>query len=79
MGHYNPDWAIAFREGEIKHVYFVAETKGATKYALKTADIRDVEASKIECAKRHFAEISGDSLKFDIVSSYAELSDLLTK
>lgn len=79
MGHYNPDWAIAFREGEIKHVYFVAETKGATKYALKTADIRDVEASKIECAKRHFAEISGDSLKFDIVSSYDELSSILTK
>jgi type III restriction enzyme len=24
---YNPDWAIAFKEGNIKHLYFVAETK----------------------------------------------------
>ena len=79
MGHYNPDWAIAFREGAVKHVYFVAETKGATKYALKTADIRDVEVSKIECAKKHFAEISGNNIKFGIVSSYEELSSILTK
>ena len=27
VGHYNPDWAIAFYEGTIKHIYFVAETK----------------------------------------------------
>lgn len=79
MGHYNPDWAIAFREGAVKHVYFVAETKGATKYEMKSADLRGVEESKIDCARKHFASISGDALKFDIVSSYAELNELLTK
>ena len=79
MGHYNPDWAIAFREGAVKHVYFVAETKGATKYEMKSADLRGVEESKIDCARKHFVSISGDTLKFDIVSSYAELSELLTK
>ena len=79
MGHYNPDWAIAFREGAVKHVYFVAETKGATKYEMKSADLRGVEESKIDCARKHFESISGGNLKFDIVSSYAELSELLTK
>lgn len=32
VGHYNPDWAIAFYEGKVKHIYFVAETK------IKTAE-----------------------------------------
>lgn len=79
MGHYNPDWAIAFREGVVKHVYFVAETKGATRYEMKSVDLRGVELSKIDCARKHFASISGENIKFDIVSSYAELSELLTK
>jgi hypothetical protein len=25
-----PDWAIAFNEGIVKHIYFVAETKACT-------------------------------------------------
>ena len=29
VGNYNPDWAIAFKEGTVKHIYFVAETKGS--------------------------------------------------
>jgi hypothetical protein len=29
VGDYNPDWAIAFKEGAVKHIYFVAETKGS--------------------------------------------------
>lgn len=29
VGDYNPDWAISFKEGAVKHVYFVAETKGS--------------------------------------------------
>ena len=29
VGRYNPDWAIAFQEGAVKHIYFVAETKGS--------------------------------------------------
>lgn len=30
VGHYNPDRAIVFKEGtDIKHIYFVAETKGS--------------------------------------------------
>lgn len=79
MGHYNPDWAIAFKEGCVKHIYFVAETKGASKYELKTADLRDVEESKIECARRHFASISGSDVRFEIITSYDKLYDMVTK
>ena len=28
VGHYSPDWAIVFHEGTVRHIYFVAETKG---------------------------------------------------
>lgn len=79
MGHYNPDWAIAFREGSVKHIYFIAETKGKTDLEVKSANLRGVEDSKIECARRHFASISGENIKFGVVSSYAELSQLITK
>lgn len=79
MGHYNPDWAIVFREGSVKHIYFVAETKGKTDLEVKSANLRGVEDSKIECARRHFASISGENIKFGVVSSYGELSQLITK
>lgn len=79
MGHYNPDWAIVFREGSIKHIYFIAETKGKTDFVVKSTNLRTVEESKIECARKHFASISGDNIKFGVVSSYGELSNLITK
>lgn len=37
-GAYNPDWAIAFQQGKVKHVYFVAETKGS----LSSLDLREI-------------------------------------
>lgn len=69
MGKYNPDWAITFKEGSVKHIYFVAETKGDTS----DLQLREVERAKIECAKRHFSAISGDTVKYNVISSYAEL------
>lgn len=69
MGKYNPDWAIAFNEGSMKHIYFVAETKGDTS----DIQLREVERAKIECARRHFSVISSDTVKYSAVSSYSEL------
>lgn len=69
MGKYNPDWAITFREGTVKHIYFVAETKGDTM----EMQLREVEKAKIECARRHFEKISDDTVKYSAVSSYADL------
>ncbi len=69
MGKYNPDWAISFKEGSVKHIYFVAETKGDTS----DLQLREVEKAKIECARRHFSTISNDTVKYSAVSSYSEL------
>ena len=71
VGKYNPDWAIAFYEGDIKHIYFVAETKGS----MNSMQLRRVEESKIHCAKEHFKAISNDSVVYDVVDSYKSLLD----
>ncbi len=42
VGDYTPDWAISFREGVVKHIYFVAETKGS----MSSLELRAVEHTK---------------------------------
>ena len=76
MGKYNPDWAVAFREGSVKHVYFVAETKGND---LQGSHLRGIEGSKIACAKKHFAAISENGYIYDVVTDYQELYNAVTK
>lgn len=71
VGHYNPDWAIAFKEGTVKHIYFVAETKGS----MDTLELRGIEGAKIHCAREHFKAISGDNVVYDVVDSYQALLD----
>jgi type III restriction enzyme len=73
VGKYNPDWAIAFNEGAVKHVYFVAETKGN----ISTMELREVESAKISCARKHFQAISSDKIIFDAVENYQELMSLV--
>lgn len=75
MGKYNPDWAISFREGSVKHIYFVAETKGDTS----DLQLREVEKAKIECARRHFAVISSETVRYGTVTSYSELLTLVNR
>lgn len=69
VGHYNPDWAIAFYEGTVKHIYFVAETKGS----MSSMQLRQIEESKIHCAREHFKAISNGDVVYDVVDSYAAL------
>jgi type III restriction enzyme len=71
VGKYNPDWAIAFHEGQVKHIYFVAETKGS----MSTMQLREIEKAKIHCAREHFKAIGTDSVVYDVVDSYAALLD----
>ncbi len=75
VGHYNPDWAIAFYEGTVKHIYFVAETKGS----MNSMQLRLIEESKIHCAREHFKAISNGDVVYDVVDSYQSLMDLVTK
>lgn len=69
VGHYNPDWAIAFYEGRVKHIYFVAETKGS----MNSMQLRLIEESKIHCAREHFKAISNGNVVYDVVDSYQTL------
>ena len=76
VGNYNPDWAIAFTEGSVKHVYFVAETKGS----LSTLQLKGVEDANIECARKFFASLNekrDDDVKYDVVTDYTELMQLV--
>ncbi len=75
VGHYNPDWAIAFYEGTVKHIYFVAETKGA----MSSMQLRRIEESKIECARKHFEAISHGNVVYDVVDSYQSLLDIVMR
>ena len=74
VGKYSPDWAIAFHEGQVKHVYFVAETKGSND----TMELRGIENAKIECAKAHFAAISNSSVTYDVVTTFEQLLELVS-
>ena len=75
VGHYNPDWAIAFYEGTVKHIYFVAETKGS----MNSMQLRLIEDAKIHCAREHFKAISNGDVVYDVVDSYKSLLDIVTK
>lgn len=75
VGNYNPDWAIAFYKGKVKHIYFVAETKGS----MSSMQLRLIEESKIHCAREHFKAISSDSVVYDVVDSYQSLFNMVTR
>jgi len=78
MGHYNPDWAVCFKEGTVKHIYFIAETKG-TEW--NRAELRPVEESKIECATKHFEAICGNdsNIKYGVAKDYETLLNMVGK
>jgi len=69
VGHYNPDWAIAFKEGSVKHIYFVAETKGD----MSTLELKGIEDAKISCARKHFDALCTADVKYEVVDSYEKL------
>ena len=71
VGNYSPDWAIAFYEGAVKHIYFVAETKGS----LDSLQLRGVEKAKIDCAKQLFNKMSTSRVRYENVTNYQDLLD----
>ena len=73
VGNYNPDWAIAFQQGNVKHVYFIAETKGT----MSSLDLREIEDCKIKCARKFFAKITSEQVRYDVVDSYSKLMELV--
>lgn len=77
VGDYNPDWAISFKEGSVKYIYFVAETKGS----MSSMELREIEKTKIECARKFFDKINqriaADKVKYDVIDSYGRLMDVV--
>ena len=73
VGNYAPDWAIAFNKGTVKHIFFIAETKGS----LDSMELRAVERAKIECAKKLFNSISLDNLKYHEVTTFEDLRNII--
>ena len=71
MGNYSPDWAIAFKEGTVNHIYFIAETKGS----LDTIQLSGIEQAKIDCAKKLFNKMSTSTVRYENVTSYQDLLD----
>ncbi|RZL19709.1 MAG: restriction endonuclease subunit R [Pedobacter sp.] len=73
VANYSPDWAIVFDKDKVRHIYFVAETKGSDS----DMDLREIEKLKIYCATEHFKEISGNEVRFEKVSSYDKLLEIV--
>lgn len=73
VGNYSPDWAIAFNEGSVKHIYFIAETKGT----MESLQLRPIEQAKIDCAKKLFNELSTSKVKYHDVDSYQSLLNIM--
>ena len=74
VGNYSPDWAIAFNEGAVKHIYFVAETKGT----MESLQLRPIEQAKISCAKKLFNKLSTSNVKYHDVDSYQSLLQIMS-
>ena len=75
VGNYSPDWAIAFYEGSVKHIYFIAETKGT----MESLELRPIEQAKISCAKKLFNNLSSSNVKYHDVDSYQSLLNIMNK
>jgi len=77
VGDYNPDWAISFKEGQVKHVYFVAETKGS----MSSMELREIEKTKIKCARKFFDEMNKrhapENVKYEVVDSFGKLMEIV--
>ena len=73
VGNYSPDWAIAFNKGTVKHIFFIAETKGT----MESLNLKPIEQAKIKCAKKLFNELSTEDVVYHDVDSYQSLLNIM--
>ena len=73
VGNYAPDWVIALKKGSVKHIFFIAETKGS----MGTMELRGVEKAKIECAEKLFNNVSTSHVRYHQVKNYQNLLDVI--
>ena len=75
VGNYSPDWAIAFNKGKVKHIFFIAETKGT----MDSLNLKPIEQAKIRCAKKLFANLNENDVVYHEVDSYENLLNIMEK
>lgn len=73
VGNYAPDWAIAFDKDKVRHVFFIAETKGT----MDDMQLSEIENNKIKCAKKLFNDVSTQSVKYALVDNFEELRNVI--
>ena len=73
VGNYAPDWAITFNKGSVKHIFFIAETKGS----MDSMQLKGVEIAKIGCAKKLFNNLSTSNVRYHEVDNYQMMLDIL--
>lgn len=73
VGNYSPDWAIAFNKGTVKHIFFIAETKGS----MDSMNLKPIEKAKIDCAEKLFNDVSTSNVRYHKVDSYQTLLDIM--
>lgn len=73
VANHSPDWAIVFDKDKVRHIYFVAETKSSDS----DMDLREIEKQKIHFKTEHFKGISGNEVRFERVSSYDKLLEIV--
>ncbi len=74
VGNYAPDWAIAMQKGSVKHIFFIAETKGS----LQSMQLNAIENAKIDCCTRLFNEMSTANVRYHKATCYQDLLDAMT-
>ena len=75
VGSYSPDWAVAFYSGTVKHIFFVAETKGT----METLNLKPIEKAKIDCARKLFESLSNTGIVYDVITNYQDLLNIMEK
>lgn len=75
VGDYSPDWAIAFNEGTVKYIYFIAETKGS----MESLQLKKIETAKINCARKLFEKLGNGAVRYDVADTYRHLMDIISR
>ena len=63
------------KRNDVKHIFFIAETKGS----MSSMDLTAIERAKIDCAEKLFNSISTANVKYHKVTSYQDLLDGINK
>lgn len=74
VGDYAPDWAIAMQKGDVKYIFFIAETKGS----LRSMQLNAIENAKIDCCTQLFKDMSTAKVRYHKVTCYQDLLDAMT-